>query len=254
MKSQAEKQAIGFGVRGLDVALAGGLARGRVHEFFAAQPSDALAAMAVGLGLAVRTAGTGGVPQIVWVRQDYASLEMGRPYAPGLAAYGFDPSRFVMVRAKDGLSALKAGVEAARCGGLSALVLDLWGEPRGLDLTASRRLFLAAKQSGVTVFMLRVAAKPSPSAAETRWQVRALPSQPGLARAPGPPRFELTLLRNRSLGAELVTWRVEWNRERQCFAIPTFTDPAPAPLSRPVVSHPANRPAGVQQRAGGRAG
>ena len=241
MKRQAEK-AIGFGVRGLDAALAGGLARSRVHEFFAARPADALAAMTVGLGLAVRAAGE---RQIVWVRQDYASLETGKPYAPGLAAYGFEPSRFVMVKAKDGLGALKAGVEAARCGGLGALLLDLWGEPRALDLTTSRRLFLAAKQSGVTVIMLRVAAKPSPSAAETRWLVKALPSQAQPGRAPGNPCFELTLLRSRSVAAELVQWRVEWNRDRQCFETAES-----APLSRPVVSHPANRSADTRRRAG----
>ncbi len=253
MKRQAEK-AVGFGVRGLDAALGGGLARGLLHEFYAARPTDAPAVVAVGLGLAVRAAAQ---QQIVWVRQDYASLEAGRPYAPGLAAYGFEPERFVMVKAKDGLGVLKAGVEAARCGGLCALVLDLWGEPRGLDLTASRRLFLAAKQSGVTVIMLRVAASPSPSAAETRWQVKALPSLAlpslsSLARAPGAPRFELTLLRSRTLRAELLTWCVEWNRDRQSFA--SLAEAESAALSRPVVSASGNRPAHAQLRAGRRAG
>jgi protein ImuA len=248
MKRQVEK-AVGFGVRGLDAALGGGLARGHLHEFYAARAADALAVLGVGLGLAVRAAAQ---QQIVWVRQDYASLETGRPYAPGLAGYGFDPSRFVMVKAKDGLGVLKAGVEAARCGGLSTLVLDLWGEPRVLDLTASRRLFLAAKQSGVTVIMLRVAASPSPSAAETRWQVKALPSLALSARAPGHPRFELTLLKSRSLRADLLTWRVEWNRDRQSFA--SLAEAESAPLSRPVVSASANRPAHAQGRAQRRAG
>ena len=66
-----------------------------------------------------------------------------------------------------------------------------------LDLTASRRLALAAEQSGVTLLMLRLEAEPVPSAADTRWAVSAAPSQALEANAPGPPQLEIELLRRR---------------------------------------------------------
>ena len=72
------------------------------------------------------------------------------------------------------------------------------GKCPALDLTASRRLALAAEQSGVTLFLLRLEAQPVPSAADTRWTVGAAPSRSLEADAPGPPMFEIELLRRRA--------------------------------------------------------
>ncbi len=81
---------------------------------------------------------------------------------------------------------------------VGAVVLEVWGEARQLDLVASRKLTLAAQASGVTCLVLRVAAEPQPSTAETRWIVRAAHSPPvsalrrgalgraGVRRATGP--------------------------------------------------------------------
>ena len=64
--------------------------------------------------------------------------------------------------------------------------------------------------------MLRAGASPAPSAAQTRWQVRALPSRALAANAPGRPAFAVTLLRHRG-GVVEREWRVEWDRDRKSF-------------------------------------
>jgi protein ImuA len=108
------------------------------------------------------------------------------------------------------------------------------GQSPRLDLTASRRLALAAEKSGVTLLLLRIDAQASPSAADTRWQVAAAPSQALEANAPGPVALDIELLRRRA-GPAGMRWRVEWNRDA-C----AFREPA---LSGAVVSLPSHRPA-----------
>ncbi|MCU4181819.1 ImuA family protein [Bosea sp. BH3] len=239
---------ISLGVPSLDAALNGGLARAALHEIHAAEPADLAAATGFALGLALR----GGQEQeqgeasgrpILWVRQDFLDAETGRLHAPGLSELGLDPARLLLVRARDGEGVLRAGAEAARCPALGAVLIEPWGEPRPFDLTASRRLALAAEGSGVPVLLLRVAAREAPSAARTRWQVRALASQALEANAPGAPAFSLRLLRQRG-GAAEREWRVEWDRDRRSFAerslfdrtdrLAPRTDHA-APLSCPLV-------------------
>ena len=84
----------------------------------------------------------------------------------------------VTVRAADVDTALRTAADALACDALGAVVLEVWGEARQLDLVASRKLTLAAQASGVTALLLRLAAAPQPSTAETRWIVRAAHSPP----------------------------------------------------------------------------
>lgn len=198
----------------LDQALGGGLAQGALHEVYAQASPDATAAAGFALALALRAAE--GRP-VLWARQDYAEVEAGGLYGPGLAALGLDPSRLILVRARDALGVLRAGAEGARCPALGAVVMEPWGEAKALDLTASRRLSMAAGQSGVTLLMIRAAAVPRPSAAATRWSVRPRLSWPLEADAPGLPAFALTLLRHRA-GLSQQTFDVEWDRDRYAFA------------------------------------
>src|SRR3546814_11738095 len=107
---------------------------------------------------------------------------------------------------------LRAAAEIVRCDEVGVAVIELWRQPRPLDLTASRRLAVAAEASGVTALMLRIDAAPTPSAAHTRWQVAAAPSQPLEANAPGLPALDLTLLRQRG-GAGGPPLCVDWGRE-----------------------------------------
>lgn len=221
-----------LGLDSLD-AWIGGLARGALHEVYAPPGSDA-AAGGFGLGLALRAAGA---RPLVWARQDGAEAETGGLYGDGLAALGLDPARLLVVRARDLTAALRATGEAARCSGLGAVLVEIVGEARRLDLTASRRLALAAASSGVTLIVLRLRASPVPSAAATRWHITAAASTGLEADAPGRPAFDAALTRHRA-GLGPRTWRLEWDRDSLRFAAPT--------LPRPVVPVPAGRPAAAE--------
>lgn len=224
-----------FGASGPDDVLANTLALGALHEIYAAQGADMPAASGFALALALRASGTAQEARpIVWVRQDFLDAEAGRLHAHGLISLGLDPSRFILVRAHDPEQALRAAGDAVRCSAVGAVLLEPWGEPKALDLTATRRLALRAGDSGVTLFLLRMAAKPSASAAVTRWLVAPTISTPLAADAPGAPSFAVTLLRHRG-GIVGHTWNLEWNHENCSFR-------SIAPLSRPVVPVPAGRP------------
>ncbi|MFG1288664.1 ImuA family protein [Xanthobacter versatilis] len=216
----------------LDGALGGGLALGALHEVFACDKGNGAAALGFALALAAGTR-----RPVVWVRQDFAALEGGDLYGPGCAAFGLDPARLIVVQGADATDTLAAAEEALRHAVLGLVVVEPWGMPARLDLTATRRLALRAERSGVPALLLRSAAEPVPSAAATRWLASAAPS--GAAGAPafclGPPAFALELARNRA--GPTGRWIVEWNAHARRFA--------PAPR-RPAAAPPVHRPAASQ--------
>jgi protein ImuA len=220
----------------LDAALDGGLARGRVHELFAAEPGDEPSAIGFAAMIALRMIGRD-LP-IFWLRSDEACRRGGQLHAPGLIELGGDPDALVLGQAADTRALLKSASDAARCPGLKALIVECWGKCPELDLTVSRRLALAAEKSGVTLFLLRLEAEPLPSAADTRWSVSAAPSIPLEADAPGPPMFEIELLRRRS-GPSGMRWRLEWDRDQIIFREPAHIGAVvPLPAGRPVAADP----------------
>ena len=222
---------VATGHMALDAALGGGLARGRVHELFALEAGDGPSASGLAAMLALRTIGRQG--PIFWLRSDQAQRHGGSIHAPGLKELGGDPDGLVLGQAPDTGALLKSAADAARCPGLKALIVECWGKCPELDLTASRRLALATEQSGVTLFLLRLEAQPLPSAADTRWSVGAAPSRPLEANAPGPPMFEIELLRRRA-GPSGMRWHLEWDRDQIIFREPAYPGA--------VVSLPAGRP------------
>ncbi len=134
---------------------------------------------------------------LLWLREESAQRRAAL-HGPGLADLGLDPARLILGVLPDAKALLRAGVDALRCSALGVVVLELGGNPALLDLTGSRRLALAAEASGVTPLLLRVRdARPSPSAAQTRWQVASAPSAALAADAPGHPALTLGLLRQR---------------------------------------------------------
>lgn len=220
----------------LDAALGGGLLKGRLHELFGANVEDSgsSAGFALLLGL---LAGQGGLPML-WLRTNRAEKIGGHLYGPGLAALGFDPAMLLLGIMQDETMLLRAASDALRCAGLAAVVIECWGNPSVLDLTASRRLALAAEGSGVIALLLRLDAQPAPSAAETRWRIASAPSIDPLGeRLMGPSAFDLELLRRRA-GPDGLRWRLEWNRDRRC-----FEDPGQAALSGALASLPVAGPA-----------
>ena len=192
----------------IDCALGGGLARGRVHELFAPEAEDA----GSGAGFAGVLAQLFGA-ELLWLREEAAARRSGALHAPGLADIGLDPARLTLAILPNTTAVLRAAADAMRCPDLGVVVIEIWGNPRPLDLTASRRLALAAETTGVTALLLRVAGALEPSAALTRWQIGSAASVPLAANAPGHPAWEIELLRQRGRPAG-GRWRVEWDRER----------------------------------------
>ena len=221
---------VALGHAGADLMLQGGLARAAVHEVFAAGHQSAAATGFI-TGLAGRV--TARRP-LVWVRQDFTEIESGALSMSGLAEFGLDPRYLVTVRATDIEEALRTTGDALACDAVGAVVLEVWGESKQLDLVASRKLTLATQASGVTCLVLRVAATPSPSTAETRWIVRAAhsPSAP-VETAWGAPRFDVELIRNRH--GLIGRWIMEWKCD-ECL----FSEPATYP--QPLAATPVHRP------------
>jgi protein ImuA len=213
-----------------DATLQGGLAVGAVHEVFAEAGRQSAAATGFVAGLAGRVAAR---RPLVWVRQDFTEIESGALSMSGWAELGLDPRLVVTVRATDVDSALRTAADAFACDALGAVVLEIWGQARQFDLVASRKLTLAAQVSGVTGLVLRVAAEPLPSTAETRWIVRAAHSPPAPWSAWGAPVFDAQLVRNRH--GPVGRWIMEWKCD-ECL----FSKPAADP--QPVAAAPAHRP------------
>lgn len=209
----------GLGIASLDAVLGGGLALGRVHEIYAAAPEDGPASVGFAMAVAsLLTQGDAVSPQkaIMWLRGRAAARHGGILQAPGWAEMGGAPHHGLMGVVGDGIGLLRAAVDALRCPALGAVVVESWGALRELDLTASRRLTLAAEHSGVPLLLLRIDAQPVPSSAQTRWQVASAPSRALPGHAPGMPCFDITLLRQRS-GPGGLGWRLEWDRDQRMF-------------------------------------
>jgi len=235
---------VALGHADADAALQGGLAIGATHEVFA-EGRQSAAATGFIAGLVGRAAAR---RPLVWVRQDFTEIESGALSMSGLAELGLNPRLLVTVRAADVDTALRTAADALACDALGVVVLEVWGQARQLDLVASRKLTLAAQASGVTGLLLRVAAEPLPSTAETRWIVRAAHSPPATPSLPtwGTPMFDAQLVRNRH--GPVGRWIMEWKCDECLFE-------KPAAYSQPVAataahrSHPA--PAFAQQRRAG---
>jgi protein ImuA len=210
-----DEKPVAFGVDDIDRRLGGGLAHRALHEVFATSADDGSSAAAFAVMVAMRAA-TSGHP-IVWVREDKCARLGGHLHAVGLAELGLNPDELVLVDAPDTLAVLRAGADIVKCGEVGAVVIEPWGKAPLLDLTASRRLSMAAAASGVLTLVLRVNAEPMPSAAQTRWCVGSAPSAPLVANAPGSPAFDIALLRHRG-GIAGFDARVEWNRDTRSFA------------------------------------
>src|SRR3954454_7148225 len=231
---------VALGHAGADAALRGGLALGAVHEVFA-EGRQSAAATGFIAGLARRVSAR---RPLLWVRQDFAEIESGALSMSGWRELGLDPRLVVSVRAPDVETALRTCADALACDALGAVVTEIWGETRQFDLVASRKLTLAARPSGVPCLLLRLAAAPQASTAETRWIVQAARSPPHLP-AWGAPMLDTRLVRNRH--GPVGHWIMEWKCDECLFReAPAHPEPvAAAPADRP---HQA--PAFAQRRAG----
>ena len=194
-----------------DAWLTQGMAKAQLHEVFATV-DDA----ASGAGFAVASVLAARAAPVMWLRTEASERQGGRLHATGLVEMGLDVTSLVLGLVEDEADLLRAAADAARCHGLGTLILESWGRAPKIDLTATRRLMLAAEASGVTILSLRIGAEPVPSAAASRWQVAACRSRPLEAAAPGKPAFDIEVLRRRG-GQAGLRWRVEWDRDAYFF-------------------------------------
>lgn len=215
-----------------DASLQGGLALGALHEVFAEAGRQSAVATGFVAGLAGRVATR---RPVVWIRQDFSEVEAGAVSMSGFSEFGLDPRLLVSVHAADVDHALRAAADALACDAVGAVVLEVWGEAKQFDLVASRKLTLAAQASCATALMLRMAAEPRASTAETRWIVRAAHSPPGSTpwSAWGSPLFETQLVRNRH--GPTGRWIMEWKCDECLFG-------KPAAYPQPMAAAPAHRP------------
>ncbi|WP_112875110.1 ImuA family protein [Paracoccus endophyticus] len=187
------REVLPFGIPQLDRKLpGGGLALGCLHEIAGGGNGaiDGAAAACFAAGIATRLPG-----KVLWcvAHQDL--------FAPGLEQAGLAPDRVIHVETGDDRTVLACMEEGLRHGGLTAVV----GEVPKLPMTASRRLHLAARESGTLGIALRRWRRHAdasdfgqPTAAMTRWRVSVLPSAPLPVPGVGRPRWLVELIRARA--------------------------------------------------------
>lgn len=138
---------------------------------------------------------------LLWVQDRMAILESGRIHPPGL------PTRHLIhVETRDAKDALWAMEEGVRCSALSGVIGELWGDPKALDFTATRRLAVASERSATPCWLVRLGGTANLSGARMRWRIGSAPS---LAndfdpRASGMPAWDAELFRAR--GAPPGRW------------------------------------------------
>ena len=162
------------------------------------QPRRTGAATGFALMLAGRFLRETGRPML-WISHDFAILEQGLPYGPGLLSYGVPLEAFVLMRLRQPLDLWRAMEEAVKANVFSAVIAEpavLTGE----DLPALvRRLMLCARtQTGLQAaraILLRPPSRApflSPSPMRFEIAARPAPRDLGLARPlPGLPAWNL---------------------------------------------------------------
>ncbi len=230
---------------------------GSLSEAVPARPRDAAAAAGFTCALALRASAGRPRSSAVWISEDMAAREIGLPYGRGLEAMGLDPARLIFVRTRGPAESLWAMEEALKSRA-AAIVAESWITPRAYDLSASRRLALAARRGGGfgLLLLLRACGEAArlTSAAQLRFEIAAQPplsAQTSGRRAqsletPGPPGWRLRIAKARAglpgIGdVDPLVWRdISFDSEKAVFH--AFSERVPAPA--------ADRPDFTPARAG----
>ena len=222
-----QARGVRLGVGAIDAALGGGLACGVLHELAPVAPIHLAATTGFAMGLAARSSGTSGT--VLWIATDFAAREGGGPYGPGLDLFGLAAERLVMLRVPRAVDVLWAMEEALRCRALTAVIAELAEDVA--DLTAARRLTLAAREGAGFGLLLRHRVSAAPSSAVTRWRVSASLSEPDEFGGLGRTRFELALVKNRR--GPCGRWIIEWDHHECIFRAPLSVAVAQTAFDRP---------------------
>ncbi len=196
-----------------DAVLKGGLVLGALHEVFAAErhADGAATVFAAALPRArARRRRCCGSPRII------ARSNTARSAPPACSSSASIPRAFFCCARPMRRPRCAPGSTGLSCRGLGAVIIELNGNPKSLDLVATRKLTLAAAAKRVTPVLLRLGAASEPSSAETRWSVRTAPSSP--QEDWGAPRFDAALTRNRH--GTTGNWVMEWDCDHGVFREP----------------------------------
>lgn len=227
---KAPRLSVPLGIASVDATLGGGLNCETVHEIVPAAAGDLSAATGFALAIAARA----GKPRrfVLYVQHDFTAWEGGQPYAPGLAQLGVSAAYLIHLRVGHIDDALWTLAEALKCRAFAAVIGEFPANATALDLTATRRLVLAAQQGDGLGLLLRHASAVDANAATTRWQVAAAPSQTDAFGGIGVPAFDLELVKNRF--GPCGRWTLGWNHHEQCFAEPALS----VGVARKIVDRP----------------
>jgi protein ImuA len=249
-RSPVPAQAWNLGIPEIDRHLPqAGLAADGVHEIAPAAHGDMPAALGFAAALGVRR--LQGVPAddrpVLWCRLAAQAREWGRLYGHGLEALGLARQRLITVVLNKPDALLWTIEEALKSTALAGVIADVGP---GVDLTAVRRLMLAAHQGGTPGLLLFPAPPHGGTGGRSRWIVAANPSAapPFDDKAPGAPAWNLRLVRCR--GGRPGQWFVEWSHATHRFALaPAFSDRTADP--RAAAAGDAGWPAAGAGRGGG---
>lgn len=190
---------------GLDALAEAAAERPGLHEVRPRSYRDGPAAM--GFLCALAAMASGGRPgATIWIAQARGGLDFGRPYGPGLKGIGIDPAQVLVVDAPDDVSALWAAEEAAKAGGAAAILGQVLGP---VDLTAARRVHLAAAQRGVFIGLAQPHHSPGLAPALTRWTAEGASGAARTLAQWSVPRWRVGLDRRRDgppVPAEILEW------------------------------------------------
>lgn len=190
----------------------GGLPLAGLHEVLAEDPGAGLGFAALILARAM-----GALPgrSVLWIAAEPDA------YPPGLATLGLDAAHLILVRAPRPADALWAAEEALRSPAIAA-VLMLGATP---DLTAARRLQLAAETGGGIALLLRETAEDTgPGAVLTRWRLTPRPAEGATPHHLSEAAWEISLLRAR--GGRPGAWFAEWDAARGRLTTPAASSRA----------------------------
>jgi protein ImuA len=226
----AASSVVSLGLTAVDQALGGVLRPGTLHEIAPDGIGSLGAAHGFMAGLLCRTCASRPAvnAHLLYIQQWFSANETGELYAPGLSHLGLHPRRLTLLRVRAVDDVLWAMEEALKCRSLVAVVAEMGPSSRPLDLTASRRLVLAAEAGGTLGLMMLPRPSPSPSAATTRWVIKAMPNlrSPSDRASSGgrldQPTFQATLTRNRA--GLTGTWPLTWSARDAAFANAARTD------------------------------
>jgi len=206
-----------------DEVLKGGLGLGELHELAPAAPFHSGAGSGVALALSTLVPCDG---PVVWVQQDFAALETGTLYGLGCDLFGLESARLLVARAATPRDTLWAMEEAVKRSGIAAVIGELAQEGQAADLTATRRLSLAAQQGGGLCLLLRQQEFFQPSAAATRWVVAATAGATDGLGGLGRTAFRLSLTKNRR--GPCGSWVLQWDHHAKRF-LPALSVAVAAP-------------------------